>query len=172
MTEQQLTDAVVSAARKVLADGMKKIDHCLGQLNDAQIWWRPNPEITEPAMNSIANLLLHLSGNIRQWIVSGLGGTPDNRNRPLEFSDSSGRPKAEILATLKTTIADADAALAKLKPADLLSTRHIQGNDVNATAALFKCLTHFHGHVQEIIHLTRNQLGNAYKFEFVPKAPK
>ncbi len=202
MSEQQLTETVVAAARKVLAEGMKKIDHCVGQLNDAQIWWRPNPEITDAPMNSIANLMLHLAGNIRQYIVSDLGGTLDNRNRPLEFSDRSGRPKSEILATLKATISDADAVLARLpRPVGagrgegvtnktlspggrgqgegdasttvqnpLLATRHIQGHDVNATAALFKCLTHFHGHVQEIIHLTRNQLGNGYKFDFVPKS--
>ncbi len=169
MSEQQLTETVVAASRQVLADGMKKIEHCLKQLNDEQVWWRPNPEIKQSEMNSIANLMLHLSGNIRQYIVSGLGGAADVRNRPLEFTDRSRRPKSEILETLRSTIADADAALAKLTAADLLSTRHIQASDVNATKALFKCLTHFHGHVQEIIHLTRNQLGERYKFEFVPK---
>jgi hypothetical protein len=169
MSEQQLAETLSAAARAVLTDGMRKIEHCVAQLNDEQIWWRPNPEITSPEMNSIANLQLHLSGNMRQWIVSGLGGTPDTRNRPAEFADRSQRSKQEVLGVLQATVRECDAVLAKISAADLLSTRHIQGGDVNATTGLFKCLAHFGGHVQEIVHLTRNQLGMVYKFEFVPK---
>jgi hypothetical protein len=168
MSEQQLAEAVSKAARAVLADGIRKIEHCVAQLNGEQMWWRPNPEITEGEMNSVANLLLHLSGNIRQWIVAGLGNTPDTRNRPAEFADRSKRAKADVLGVLQQTIRESDAVIARLTPADYLATRHIQGGDVNATVGLFKCLAHFGGHVQEIVHLTRNQLGMKYKFEFVP----
>jgi len=143
---------------------MRKIEHCVGQLNDDQIWWRPRPE-----MNSIANLILHLSGNLRQWIVAGVGGSKDVRNRPLEFSDRSNRGKDEVISILKATVAEADKVLANVKPGELLSQRRIQGYDKTVIAAIIDTLAHFRGHVQEIIHITRQQLGEQYRFDFVPQ---
>lgn len=159
-----LADIYVSAARHVLSEGMQKIEHCVGQLNDEQVWWRPRPE-----MNSIANLMLHLSGNLRQWIVSGVGGATDARNRPMEFADRSNRPKAELLSILKKTVEQADAVMRALRPDSLVSPRRVQGFDTTVAAAIFSCIAHFRGHVQEIIHMTRQQLGEMYRFEFVPK---
>ncbi|MGD0138868.1 MAG: DUF1572 family protein [Tepidisphaeraceae bacterium] len=162
--EGNLSSAFIAVSREVLAEGMHKIEHCVGQLNDEQIWWRPRPE-----MNSIANLMLHLSGNLRQWIVAGVGGAKDARNRPLEFSDRSNRPKAEVIAMLKGTATDADAVLAKLTAEQLLSPRRIQGFETNVIGAIMDTIPHFRGHVQEIIHITRQQLGEKYRFDFVPK---
>ena len=130
--EGEISGAFIAAARNALGEGMRKIEHCVGQLNDQQLWWRPRPE-----MNSIANLMLHLSGNLRQWIVSGVGGAKDMRNRPMEFSDHSNRPKGEVIAILQKTVADADAALARLKADQLVSPRRIQGYDTNVVAAIF-----------------------------------
>ena len=168
MTESdKFRHAFTSAAREILAEGMRKIEHCLAQLSDEQLWWRPRPE-----MNSIANLMLHLSGNLRQWIVSGVGGAKDVRNRPAEFSDRSQMPRSELLAKLKSAVADSDAAMAKLSAEDLLRARRIQGFDTNITGAIWDTIPHFRGHVQEIIHMTRQQLGERYKFDFVPKGPE
>lgn len=160
----QLEEIYVSAARHVLLEGMRKIEHCVGQLNDEQIWSRPRPE-----MNSIANLILHLSGNVRQWIVSGAAGTADVRNRPMEFADRSNRPMGEVLSILKKTVEQADAAMRELNPDALVSSRRIQGYNTTVAAAIFDCIAHFRGHVQEIIHMTRQQLGEKYRFDFVPK---
>jgi hypothetical protein len=161
---QDFSTAFIGAARHSLSEGMRKIEHCAGQLTDAQIWWRPRPE-----MNSIANLMLHLAGNLRQWLVAGVGGAKDVRNRPLEFADHSNRPKAEVLGLLKKTIAEAEAALAGLSPQTLLSPRRIQGFDTTVIAAITDTIPHFRGHVQEIIQMTRQQLGEKYRFDFVPK---
>ncbi|HEY2881278.1 MAG TPA: DUF1572 family protein [Pirellulales bacterium] len=181
---------VLAAANDTLSDGMRKIEHCVAQLSDAQLWWRPQPiEVaanqapaslagsTQPVeyrpdtaeMNSIANLLLHLSGNVRQWIVAGVGGSKDIRNRPLEFADRSQRSKAEVLGILQATVKDAKAAIAGVQPDELAAARHIQGADTNVSAALFKCISHFMGHVQEIIHMTRVQLGDKYRYDLIPK---
>jgi hypothetical protein len=161
---RDFSTAFIAAARNSLSEGMRKIEHCATQLTDAQIWWRPRPE-----MNSIANLLLHLAGNLRQWLVAGVGGAKDIRNRPLEFADRSNQPKAELLGLLKKTVADSDAALAGLAPQSLLSPRRIQGFDTTVLAAIVDTIAHFRGHVQEIIHMTREQVGEKYRFDFVPK---
>ena len=95
----QVADRFIAAAQETLSEGMHKIEHCAGQLTDDQLWWRPQLAAGGDAdMNSIANLMLHLAGNVRQWIISGVGGAKDIRNRPLEFSDHSHGPKAEVLS--------------------------------------------------------------------------
>ena len=100
---QEVAQQTTAEARNCLKEGVDKIEHCLAQLTDEQVWRRPRPE-----MNCIANLMLHLSGNVRQWIISGIGGAKDVRNRPGEFADQSRRPKHELLATLKSTVDEAD----------------------------------------------------------------
>jgi uncharacterized protein DUF1572 len=164
---QDVSNALLSGARHQLDEGMKKIEHCLDQLTDEQVWWRPRPE-----MNSIANLMLHLAGNLRQWIVSGIGGAADVRDRPGEFSDRSVQPKAQVLAKLKEVLRECDAVLARLTPDELIAPRRIQGFDVTVTKAIFDVVPHFRGHTQEIIHMTRAQLGDRYRFKFVPQGPE
>src|SRR5215472_12060242 len=112
--------AFIGAMRETLSEGTRKIEHCVGQLSDEQVWWRPRGE-----MNSVANLMLHLSGNLRQWIISGVGGATDVRNRPMEFGDLSGRTKAEVVGILKKTVGEADAALAKVTADELVLPRRI-----------------------------------------------
>jgi hypothetical protein len=79
MTADELAAAVGAAAAHELDSALDRIKHCLGQLNDAQVWHR-----SQPGLHSIGNLVLHLCGNLRQWVVAGLGGAPDERNRPAE----------------------------------------------------------------------------------------
>ena len=175
MSSMEIANVFLTAARETLAEGMHKIEHCLGQLNEEQVWWRP--QVKPPAgaknaaveMNSIANLVLHLAGNLRQWIVAGVGGAKDVRNRPREFADRSGMPKGELVALVKGTVAEADAAMARLTADELTAKRRIQGFDTNVTAALLGTISHFRGHEQEIIHMTREQLGDKYRFDFVPQ---
>jgi hypothetical protein len=164
---EELSKTLSDAARNELAEGMRKLEHCISQLSDEQVWWRPRPE-----MNSIANLMLHLSGNIRQWIIAAVGGAKDVRNRPAEFSDNSHRPKAAILAQLKATVDETDQVLAKLTASELVAPRRIQKFDTNVTGAVVHVVSHFRAHVQEIIHMTRQQLGEKYNFYFVPKGPE
>jgi uncharacterized damage-inducible protein DinB len=133
-------------------------------LNDEQLWQRPAAE-----MNSIANLLIHLCGNLRQWIVSGVGGEKDVRTRQAEFDDRSMRSKKELLAEFSQVIQRCDAVLAKADAKILLSMRRIQGFDVQLLAAIFSTMAHLQGHVQEIIHMTRQLIGPTYRFDFVPQ---
>ncbi|HZL86768.1 MAG TPA: DUF1572 family protein [Pirellulaceae bacterium] len=156
--------ALLAAAAQELDDARERIHHCLEQLTDEQVGRRPSP-----GMNSITNLLLHLCGNLRQWILSGLGGQPDVRNRPQEFADQVPITKSELLRRLDETVAECRQTILGLSPAELTRVRRIQAHDLSAAAALWDCIPHFRGHAQEIIHMTRGMLGDKYRFAFVPQ---
>jgi hypothetical protein len=155
--------ASVEEARQGFASCLERIRHCLGQLDDAQVWWRPRQE-----MNSIGNLLLHVTGNVSQRIGSVVGGLPDSRDRDREFAERGPIPKAELLRRLEEAFAVADAELAGLSPAGLLETRRYQGLDREmegtVLAVILRTLLHVGGHTQEIVFLTRLQRGQAYRF--------
>lgn len=146
---------------------LRQIQHCINQLEDTQIWWRPRPE-----MNSIGNLLLHLGGNLRQWIVAGVQQLPDTRNRPQEFAERGPIATEELLRQLETVVGEVQQVLAGLRAEQLLETRRIQGFEETVLSALFGSLSHFAGHVQEIICLTRWQLGDRYQFAWKPQTPE
>ena len=131
-------------------DFLPKIERCLALLNDDQVWWRANEE-----SNSIGNLLVHLNGNVRQWIVSGLGDATDSRNRDSEFAQRALIPKTELLAKLKRTIDEAVAVLGRLDPNALLRQRRIQGLDVSMLEAILHVVEHFSMHTGQILLLTK-----------------
>lgn len=167
MSEINVGELYIAAARQNLAEGLRKVEHCLRQLNEEQVWWRP-----QAGMNSVANLMLHLAGNLRQWIVSGVGGARDIRNRPEEFADRSELPKGNIVSMLRSAVREADEVMERLPLEKLGEARRIQGFETNVVGAIFDSLAHFRGHTQEIIHMTREMLGDKYKFDFVPKGPE
>ena len=129
---------------------MPKIERCLEQLTDEQIWWRPNEQ-----SNSIGNLLLHLSGNARQWIVCGIGGEADRRQRDEEFAQRPVIPRGELLDLLRSTLAEVETVLRRLDPATLLDRRTIQSSDVDVLEAIFHVTEHFSMHTGQIILLTK-----------------
>jgi uncharacterized damage-inducible protein DinB len=114
------------------------------------LWWRANEQ-----SNSIGNLLAHLSGNVRQWIVSGVGGAADIRNRAAEFDARSGASAAELLAALEQTIDEAVAVIANLSAEDLAATRSIQGRDVTVLDAIYHIVEHFSLHLGQIILIAK-----------------
>jgi hypothetical protein len=139
----------------------------LDQLDDAQIWWRPNE-----SMNSIANLVLHLCGNLEQWILAGVGGAVAQRNRPLEFSERTQIPKEELSQRLAARVSQVGDVLERVNDAQLLERRRIQGYEETVLSAIFETVGHFNGHTQEIVYITRLQLGDAYRFAWVPATPE
>jgi hypothetical protein len=166
-TSDQIAAAVATAASQEMTKALERIKHCLGQLTDEQIWQRESE-----SMNSIGNLILHLCGNLRQWIVAGIGGEKDARHRPKEFSERGPISNADLIRRLDEVVAQAHDALAKVSASDLIRKRRIQGFDVNGLEAIFDSVPHFRGHAQEIVHMTRSLLGNAYKFAWLPSTPQ
>ena len=123
------------------------------------IWRRPNDQ-----SNSVGNLLLHLAGNVRQWIVSGVGGAADTRDRPAEFSTGGGVSPEELLARLDAVLKEADQVLAGLSPLDLMDRRTIQGRDVSVMAAVYSAVQHFSTHLGQIIWVAKEVSPGAIRF--------
>jgi len=143
--------AFLQQARTFLIDEyLPKIEKCLEELSDQDIWWRSNEQ-----SNSIGNLLLHLSGNARQWIISGLGGAPDKRVRQIEFDERSLISKDDLRGKLTDTVREVDAVLARFDCSKLLNPYRIQNSDVTALEAIFHVIEHFSMHTGQIILLTK-----------------
>ena len=123
------------------------------------LWWRPNE-----SSNSAGNLLLHLIGNIRQWIVSGVGGAPDVRVRPAEFAARDGASSVELLADLERALADVDRVLATLTPGTLLERRVIQGKVMTVFEAVLGVVQHFSHHVGQVILIAKYHAPGAILF--------
>ena len=143
--------AFIEKARQLIAgEYLPKIESCLQKLTDEQVWWRPNSE-----SNSIGNLLLHLSGNARQWIVCGLGTEPDARKRQTEFDARDVIPRDQLLQTLTATLTEVDGVLASFDAARLLDEYQIQDTHTTALAAIFHVTEHFSMHTGQIILITK-----------------
>jgi hypothetical protein len=162
-----LSDLIGEELAAELADALGRVRHCVDQLSDEQVWWRSRDD-----MNSVANVLLHLTGNLRQWVVSGVGGAADDRDRPAEFSARGTLSKAEIVSRLEATIADVTAVLRRTPADEWRRVRRIQGYTVTGLGAALHSVAHFRGHTQEIVYMTRTLLGIAYKFAWVPTTPE
>ena len=139
-----------SACNSLLHEHWPRLRECVCSLTDEQVWWRPNP-----ASNSIGNLLLHLNGNVGQWIVATFNRTEDTRNRPHEFAERGPAPAAGLLARLGSTVEEAGAVLSRLSNADLLSTYEIQGYTVTGLYVVFHCVEHFASHYGQIAYITK-----------------
>ena len=162
-----LATAFIAEARRRLDEPFRKMLHCLEQLPEEDLWWRPHP-----THNAVGNIVLHVCGNLRQWIISGVGGSPDVRNRPAEFAQREGIAKRELIGRLADTVREADAVLAGLAPERIVDPRRIQGVDGTVLAALFNTLAHFEGHAHQLAYITRMRLGEVYRFSWQPTTPE
>ena len=125
--------------------------HCaVDALPADRLWWRPNEQ-----SNSVGNLLLHLTGNIRHWIVSGVQGAPSSRNRAAEFAAQEGAPAAELLAALERALAEVDSVLSRLRAENLRERHTIQGREVTVFEAVLHVVEHFAYHVGQIVFVAK-----------------
>ena len=141
---------IQESKRHLLEESWPRIEKCVAALNENELWHRENANT-----NSVGNLLLHLSGNVRQWIVSGLGTAPDERVRSLEFEERGHGGAAELLTRLQSTLSEAGAVLDRLDPNQLLETRTIQGFETTGVSVLVHVVEHFSYHVGQITHMVK-----------------
>lgn len=162
MTTPTLASAFVSAAVQQLRDAyLPRLRRALAVLDPADLWWRPHAGST-----SVGNLLLHLEGNVRQWILSGLGGLPDARERAAEFAAREGAQDAALLAALERTVARACEVVGTLDEAALLEPRVIQGFEVRGLDAVFHVVEHFGWHVGQITWIAKARGGEGHGIAF------
>ena len=150
MIQSTLVQEFIEQSILRLNENTPKIEKCLSILNEEEVWKRPND-----ASNSIGNLILHLCGNITQYIISSLGGNEDIRKRDLEFSTPGGFTKKMLLDKLKSTIDEAIVVLNNLKETDLLKIRSVQGFEYTGMASVIQVVEHYSYHTGQIIFWTK-----------------
>jgi uncharacterized damage-inducible protein DinB len=142
-----------------LNDLTARIESCLGKLTAEQVWARGGEN-----ENAIGNLVLHLCGNVRQWIVCGVGGRPDTRDRDGEFAARGGASVPELSARLRETVDDATAVIAVLTPQRLAQPLLVQGYRVSGLEAVYSVVEHFSHHTGQIIFVTKMLTGADLRF--------
>ncbi|MCI0692758.1 DUF1572 domain-containing protein [candidate division KSB1 bacterium] len=153
-------DLFISEARRhLMQEYLPWLRACLAKLSEQDIWWRPNEK-----SNSIGNLILHLCGNLRQWIIHGVGGAADRRNRPAEFAAHESFSKTELMEKLESTLAEVDSVLSNVHLEKLAEQRVIQGFNVTVLGAIFHVVEHFSYHTGQIIYITKMRTGEDLRF--------
>lgn len=163
-----VAQSFIDESRKLLsASYLPRIERCLEGLSDHNAWWRANPE-----SNSIGNLVLHLAGNARQWLISGVGGAIDERQRQREFDEKGPVQCSELLSRLRITLEEADRVLGAVTPETLLEHRQIQGCDVTVLEAIYHVVEHFSMHTGQIILLTKMWKGDLRLYDMSGGRPR
>ncbi len=151
VAESRLTTLFVDfSRRRLLEEWWPRLRGCVESLTEEQIWWRPNE-----ASNSICNLILHLNGNVRQWLISSFNSSEDMRNRPAEFAGRQSISGAALLTKLDATMQEASAILPRLTETDLLASFPIQGVTVTGPYAVYQVVEHFGMHYGQILFITK-----------------
>ncbi|MGA3129504.1 MAG: DinB family protein [Terracidiphilus sp.] len=149
--EAELTALFLDCSRKRLfGEFWPRIKACVATLTPEQIWWRPNE-----ASNSIGNLLLHLNGNVRQWLVVSFNREEDKRNRPAEFAAQEGGTAAELLDRLGATLDEAAKVLDRLTIDELLAPYEVQGYHTRGLDVVYHVVEHFGMHYGQIVYITK-----------------
>lgn len=150
-TDKQLTAIFLEFSRnKLINQYWPRLRTCVESLTDDQVWWRANE-----ASNSIGNLLLHLNGNVTQWLVASFNRWDDKRDRPAEFSARDGIPASELLQRLSATIDEAARVLERLTAEEMLAKYEIQGYHVRGLDAVYQVVEHFGLHYGQIVYVTK-----------------
>jgi len=152
--EPALHTQVLEFSAAKLLQMASRIETCLDKLTMEQVWARGDEN-----ENAIGNLVLHLCGNVRQWIVSGVGGRPDIRNRDAEFEARGGVAVTELRERLRETVAEAAAVIRSVALERLTERLVIQNYEVSVLEAILHVVEHFSGHTGQIIFATKMLTG-------------
>ncbi|MGO9437368.1 MAG: DUF1572 family protein [Terracidiphilus sp.] len=144
---------------KLLNQYWPRLRSSVEPLTDEQVWWRPNS-----ACNSVGNILLHLKGNVGQWMVASFNGLEDARNRPAEFNERRRIPGRLLLEQLEATMHEASNVLDRLTEDDLGATYHIQGYTVSGLAAVYQVVEHFGMHFGQVLYINKMLRGEDLGF--------
>lgn len=154
----QISELFLAASVKRMQLSEDDINRCLDKLSDEQMWCRGGDH-----ENSIANLLLHLEGNLRQWFLHGIGGQPDVRVRDEEFTLSPAQPCEEVRRCFAATLAECRSVIGSLPPARLLEMIDPQPKGgwgpMTILEAIYRIVSHLQMHQGQIILLAKQLTG-------------
>jgi hypothetical protein len=154
-TQDDISDIFLAFSRqKLLEQYWPRLRGCVEPLSDEQVWWRPSE-----AANSIGNLILHLNGNVRQWLVASFNRLEDDRDRPAEFGERAHISVLNLLDLLNGTMQQASEVLARLTREDLVASYEIQGYHVRGLDAVYQVVEHFGMHYGQILYIAKTLSG-------------
>jgi len=157
--ENSLEQEFLAFSSKRLRELASRIEICLAALSSEQVWKRGGEN-----ENTVGNLVLHLCGNVRQWIVSGIGGDPDTRQRSEEFATQGGVSAVELRERLTDTMDRAVRVIEAVGAAELQKRRNIQGYEVSGLEAIYHVVEHFSMHTGQIIFAAKAITGADFGF--------
>lgn len=123
---------------------------CITQLSEEEMWWRPNE-----SSNSVANILLHLCGNIGQYILSSLGQQPDTRERDIEFATREGYNKQILWDKMVHTLESATQVVAHVSPEEMLRIRMVQGFEFSGIGVALHAVEHLSYHTGQVAYMVK-----------------
>lgn len=135
---------------RVVEESLPRICQCLDILSHAEIWYKHNPNT-----NSIGNLVLHLCGNVRQYIISGIGGQADTRERDIEFQDIHNDNAHELKEKISAVLLEANTIVSKIPNEHFVQKKTIQGFDHNYVSILVHVIEHLSYHVGQLTFYTK-----------------
>jgi uncharacterized damage-inducible protein DinB len=141
---------IAETKRRIIGESIPRIKKCLNVLSEQEIWFKPNDH-----SNSVGNLVLHLCGNVTQWIGSGLGKMPDNRLRDLEFSEKGPLPSTKLTEALDRLIPLIENTLDNLTEEDFLQLHKVQVYQETGVNILVHVVEHFSYHTGQIAFFTK-----------------
>jgi len=145
--------------RKLVEHYWPRLRASVEVLSEEQLWWRPND-----ACNSVGNLILHLNGNVQQWLADSFEAREDKRDRPAEFAALGGMTAAVALERLGATLDEARQVLARLTEADMVARYEIQGYHVSGLEAVYQVVEHFGLHYGQIAYIAKSLSGKDLGF--------
>lgn len=140
--------------RRLMEEGLTRIKHCVSQLDAKELWKQENENT-----NSVGNLIMHLQGNVRQYIISGIDKQKDTRTRDAEFDPKNIKEKEEIVRALEQTLIESVHVINKIEPENLTEERKVQGFEETVLSIIIHVIEHFSYHVGQITFITK-QLKN------------
>jgi uncharacterized damage-inducible protein DinB len=152
--QQEFSQPFLEISSMFFAEYRDKIRACLELLSDEEVWWRPNE-----ASNSIGNLLLHVTGSMRQWIVSGIGGASVQRVRQQEFDERTQVSKIELFARLDAAVNEVDGVLARMDSSRLLERFRIFEKERTWMFTIYHMVEHFSMHTGQILMIAKMKTG-------------
>jgi len=151
MQNENIAELLIAQFKyRIFEESYPRIQKCLAQLSDEEIWWKPNAQ-----SNSVGNLLLHLEGNMRQWICAGLGKREDTRKRNSEFEEKGPLDRGVLMERLEILQKDVLAVLDGVRAEDLVAMHDVQVYEESGVSILVHVTEHFSYHVGQIAYYVK-----------------